>query len=113
MGTESILLENAKEYLTNATTAKNKNQFNTAVTLFFKTIAALCDLFIYKQEGRIPTSHTERFRILENSYRVIYSILDRDFSFYQDSYTKKLTKESADLLEKDVRKISELIGIKL
>ena len=36
MGTESILLENAKEYLTNATTAKNKNQFNTAVTYFLK-----------------------------------------------------------------------------
>ena len=113
MTTESILLENVAEYYSNAIAAKSKGQFNTAVTLLFKTASALCDLFIYRNHGRIPSSHADRLRILENKYEAVYSMLDRDFSFYQDSYTKRLTKEVSEILEDDVRKISNIVGINL
>ena len=98
---EEILLENFNEYYTQGLSAFKKAKYNTATTLFFKAIAALCDLFILRNEGHIPSSHTARFRILEEKYKEIYHIADRDFPFYQESYTKRMDRESAELLKED------------
>jgi len=108
---EQILLENVKEYYTSGLDAFNKGKYNSATTLFFKTIAALCDLFILRKEGFVPSSHNNRFRVLENKHPEIYNIADRDFPFYQDSYTKKMDKEAAELLKEDVEKLKKIAGI--
>ncbi len=108
---EEILIENFEEYYSLGLDAFKKGKYNTATTLFFKAIAALCDLFILKKEGFVPSSHSNRFRVLEEKYPEIYNIADRDFPFYQDSYTKKMDKESAELLKEDVGKLKEIIGI--
>ncbi len=108
---EEILLENFNEYYTQGSNAFKKGKYNTATTLFFKAIAALCDLFILRKEGYIPSSHTARFRILEEKYKEVYHIADRDFPFYQDSYTKRMDKESAELLKEDAEKIKKTLGI--
>lgn len=108
---EKILLENLDEYYTFGLEAFKKEKYNTATTLFFKAIAALCDLFILKKEGFVPSSHTARFRILEEKYSEIYNLVDRDFPFYQDSYTKKMDKEAAELLKEDVEKLKKIAGI--
>lgn len=113
MSNEEILLQNIKEYFKNAILAKNNKEYNTAVTLFFKTIASLCDLYILKKERILPSNHTQRFRILETKYSEIYKIIDKDFSIYQDSYKAKLDKTLADILEKDVKRISEITGIEI
>jgi len=107
---ESILWENFEEYYTLGLDAFRKEKYNTATTLFFKAIAALCDLFILKKEGFVPSSHTNRFRVLEEKYSEIYNIADRDFPFYQESYTKKMDKESAQLLKDDVEKLKKIVG---
>lgn len=106
-----ILIENAKEYYGNAIKAEEKGEHNSAVTLFFKTLSALCDLYVLKKEGRIPTSHTERFRILETKYPEIYKILDKDFPFYQDSYKARMDKEVSEMLKEDVKKLFKILGI--
>ena len=108
---EEILLENIDEYSTSGEEAFKREKYNTATTLFFKAIAALCDLYILRKEGFIPSSHSNRFRILEEKYLDIYNIADRDFPFYQDSYTKKMDKESAELLREDVEKLKKILGI--
>lgn len=110
---QQILIENIKEYNNNAIEAENKKQYNTAVTLFFKALASLCDLYILIKEGHIPTNHTERFRILETKYSEIYKILDKDFPFYQDSYRIRLNKEISIILKEDVRKLSKILNISL
>mgnify|MGYP001585599645 CR=1 FL=1 len=110
---ENILIENAEEYWRNALLAEQKKEFNTSVTLFFKTLSALADVYILRKEKRIPTSHTDRFRILETKYFDIYKILDKDFPFYQDSYRSKLDKETSDILKEDAKRLSEILGIKL
>jgi len=46
---KEILKENIKEYLRNAKIAKENKEFNTSVTLFFKAMSSLCDLFIFKR----------------------------------------------------------------
>ena len=106
---EKNLLENFNEYFTSAIEALKKKKFNTATTLFFKAIAALCDLYILKKEGFIPSSHTQRFRILEEKYPKIYKIIDRDFPFYQESYTQKMDEESANLLKEDAETIKKML----
>lgn len=111
MEKEEILLENFKEYYSQGIEALKKEKYNTATTLFFKCMAALCDLFILKNEGYIPSSHANRFRILEEKYHKLYEIADRDFPYYQDNYTKKMTKEAAELLKDDVEELKKILGI--
>ncbi len=83
------LKANAQEYYYNAVEAEKKKQFNSSVTLFFKALSSLADLYILKNKGFIPSNHTERFRILEEDYPDIYIILDDSFPLYQGSYRNK------------------------
>lgn len=106
---EEILNENAKEYIESGNDAFQKKKYNVAVTLFFKAICANSDLFIFQQEGFTPTSHTDRFRIVQEKYSWLYDILDRDFPFYQDSYTQKMNQEAAEMLLHDVQRITKKI----
>ena len=108
---EQILKENFNEYHSSALEAFNKKRYNTSTTLFFKALVALCDLFILIKEKKAPSSHAERFRILEDKYQKIYRIADRDFPFYQDSYTKKMDEETARLLKDDVEELRKIVGI--
>ena len=56
----------------------------------------------------MPSSHTNRFRIAQEKYPEIYDILDKDFPFYQDSYTKKMNKEAAEVLKEDAERIKKM-----
>lgn len=113
MPIKNDLISNAKEYFENAFFAQKRKQYNTSVTLFFKTISALADLYIFDKEKRIPSSHSERFRILQKEYPEIYEYLDKNFSFYQDSYRLKLNLEISKILENDCRKLFKITGIKI
>ena len=110
---DNILLSNILEYFNAALKHKHSKKYNSAVTLFFKAIAALGDLFLLRNEKKIPNSHTKRFLILKNKYQEIYLILDRDFPFYQDSYTNKMNLEETELLENDARELAKKLNLKL
>jgi hypothetical protein len=110
---KEILEENAREYYKNALEAEKKKEYNSAVTLFFKTIASLSDLFILVKEGKMPVNHTERFRILELKYKEVYNILDKDFPFYQDSYRTRLNEEVSEMLNDDAKRLFELLDIRI
>lgn len=104
-----ILEENFNEYFELAEQSFQSKKYNSATTLFFKAICALIDLFILKKEGFTPSSHTDRFRIVQEKYPEIYSIIDRDFPFYQDSYARKMTNEAVGMLREDVRRIKKML----
>lgn len=106
---EKILWNNFEEYFDLGLRAFNESKYNSATTLFFKALVALSDLIILQKENKIPSSHSDRFRIIEERYPQLYSILDRDFPFYQDSYTKKMNKESAELLKDDIERIKKML----
>jgi len=108
---EKILIDNFNEYFNLGVQVYSESKFNSATTLFFKAIAALCDLYIFRKENITPSSHTHRFRILEEKYHEIYRIVDRDFPFYQESYTAKMDKETAKLLMEDARRLKKIVGI--
>jgi hypothetical protein len=108
ISTREILEESLREYLELAQDAYGKRKYNGATTLFFKAIVAACDLFLLMKEGLVPSSHSERFRLLEK-YPELYRIADRDFPFYQDSYTKRMDKGSTDVLRQDAGTIERYI----
>jgi len=104
---ENILLANFNEYFELAEEAFKNKHYNSAVTLFFKAISAGTDLFILRKEGFVPSSHTHRFRIVQEKYIEIYNILDKDFPFYQDSYISRMNKEATEVLREDAKRIKE------
>lgn len=109
---KDALEENAFEFYRNGLFVEGKGDYKSAVTLFFKAIAVLSDLYIYDKEQKVPTSHSDRFRILEQKYPKIYFLIDKDFPFYQDSYRLKLNKEICEVLRKDAEKLFGILGIK-
>src|SRR3989338_11538548 len=108
---EKILTENFEEYFHLGNLAFREEKYNSATTLYFKAISALFDLYLFRHTGSTPSSHTHRFRILEKSFPKLYLIADRDFPFYQDSYTKKMDREAAQLLKEDTEHLKKILGI--
>lgn len=113
MGKEEQLLDNITEYLESAKDDKAKGRINSALTLIFKAMSVMTDLFILKEEGYIPSNHSERFRVLETKYPDLYKILDKDFPVYQSSYRIKLTAEHLKVFEDDLKRIIGITGIKV
>lgn len=109
---KNTLIENALEYYRNAIAAEERKEFNSSVTLFFKCISSLMDLYILENYGKMPTSHTDRFRILELKNPELYKILDSSFPFYQGSYHSKLNLETSRLLRENAERLFVLLGIK-
>ena len=105
------LKENIDEFYSSAINAEQEKKYNVAVTLFFKALAVLADLYIFEKEDKIPTSHSDRFRILELKYPEIYKLLDKNFQFYQDSYRIKLNKEICEVLRNDAEQLIKLLKI--
>ena len=105
---ERILTENYIEYCELAESSLKQKKFNSSVTLFFKAISAAADIFILKKVGFVPSSHTHRFRIAQEKFSELYDLLDKDFPFYQQSYTYKMTEEAAQILKEDAKRIKEM-----
>lgn len=97
-----ILVESAKEYYEMGNIAYKRKSANSAVILYFKTLVALVDLYILQQTNQTPSSHTQRFRITKEKFSQIYNILDKNFPFYQDSYTQKMSLELAEVIKDDI-----------
>ncbi len=110
---KQILKENSLEYYKNALEAEKRKEYNSAVTLFFKTLSSLADLFILINEKIMPSNHNERFRILQHKYPEIYKLIDKDFPFYQDSYKSKLNKETTEMLKEDAKELFKILNIKV
>lgn len=109
MGKKEILLENFEEYYNLAEQCLKNKKYNSAITLFFKAICALVDIFILENEGFVPSSHAHRFRVIQENYPELYKVVDKDFPFYQDSYTQKMNEEAAKLLKEDAQKIKGML----
>jgi len=103
---EFILEKTAKEYYEMAEYAYKNTKPNSAVILYFKAFVALIDLYLLKNIETTPSSHTERFRLVEKHFPSIYNLLDKNFPFYQDSYTQEMSLELAEIIKND----AQLIG---
>ena len=110
---EVILENNAREYFNSGKEDLTKKRYNSAVVLFFKCLIALADLYILKETGEVPSSHTNRFRTLQEKFPDAYNLVDKDFPFYQNSYVKLMTKELAEVIKDDAKVMAKKAEIKL
>jgi len=99
------LAENFSDFINSAEEDMNKGRFNPAVSSYFKAIAILCDLNIYQKVGLLPKNHSERFLYLKMHFGEVYSLISPSFKDYTDSYNKRVSKENAVKLRKNVEKI--------
>ncbi|MFT4326235.1 MAG: hypothetical protein ACMXYK_01920 [Candidatus Woesearchaeota archaeon] len=110
---KKILVQAAQEYFSDAQDAYNKEHYNSAVVLYFKTIVALVDMHILDNQHITPSSHTHRFRICQEYYPDLYDVLDKIFPFYQDSYIQKMSKELAEVLKDDALTLAQNGNVQL
>lgn len=110
---EDILKKTAREYYQSASEELSKGRNNSAVVLFFKAVIALSDLYILIKIGRTPSSHSDRFSIAREKFPEVYTIIDKDFPFYQDSYNILMSKELAEVIKQDAEEIAGKIGFNL
>ena len=83
----------------------NKARYKNATILFSKALFALCDLVIHRKLSKLPKNHTERFRILEEYFPEIYSVVDSVFSHYTDAYSRPVLKETCEEIKNGIKKI--------
>ncbi len=110
---KEILEKTAREYFCEGEEAFQKQRFNSAVVLYFKSLVALVDLYILQKTNKTPSSHNERFRITEEKFPKVYDLLDKDFPFYQQSYMQIMTKELAEVIKDDVQIMAKKTETKL
>jgi hypothetical protein len=108
-----ILEKTAREYFSSAEDEFKKNRNNSALVLFFKALVALIDLYILQNIGKTPSSHTERFRIVQEDFPEVYDLLDKDFPFYQNSYIQIMSRELVEVIKNDAKIMAEKTKIKL
>ena len=113
MQKNEILEKTAKKYFYSAEDELKKNRFNSAVVLYFKSLVALIDLFIFQQTGKTPSSHNERFYGLKEKFSEVYDLLDKNFPFYQDSYVHLMSKELAEVIKNDAQVVAAKTKVKL
>ena len=108
-----ILTKTAKEYFESGKEELAKGRNNSAVVLFFKSLTALTDIYLLIKTGRTPSSHNERFFLTKEKSPEIYNLIDKDFPFYQDSYSMSLSKELAEVIKEDAEELAKKIGLKI
>ena len=105
MVTEQALKEGFKEFFEGGLDEENKERHKLAVTAYFKAITQLSDLIILRKRGFSPSSHTERFRLLEREFPLVYKSIDSIFKTYQDTYSIPISKESCSLVKNEIKNI--------
>ena len=108
---EEILEKTAREYFESAEDNLKKDRYNSAVVLFFKSLVTFTDLFLLKEIKKTPSSHTERFKITKDKFPEIYNLLDKDFPFYQESYSQIMSKELAEVIKDDTKFVAKKVKI--
>jgi hypothetical protein len=60
MDKNELLRARVKEFLESAKDDESKQRINAATTMYFKTIAEMCDFLLYNEILKVPNNHTER-----------------------------------------------------
>lgn len=102
---EELLIKNIRQFSKSASLVYFNGDYTSSAILYFKTLFAICDLIIYRKIGRIPKDHSERFRLLEESFSELYKIVDLLYPDYRSTYRLNLTKQQCDRVKNEVERI--------
>lgn len=104
---KEILIKTAKEYFNSGEEEFTKQRYNSALVLYFKALIALTDLYLLQKTEKTPSSHGSRFRICQEKFPEIYNLIDKDFPFYQDSYSHIMNKELVEVIRDDAKTMAQ------
>ena len=102
------LKQGIKEFMLSGSMAETKGLLISACDNYFKALIHAIDLSLFEKIGKIPDSHTERFRILENENKELYNLVDPLFNLYRKSYRSSVTKEEFNRIKNGLKKTLEL-----
>lgn len=107
--TEEILRKNLIEFFELADLAFEREKYNAAVTLYYKSLVEICDIFLLKSINKIGANHTERFELLRNCNPELFNLARKLFRFYRDSYSKNVSKAIAESVKENVENAKRFI----
>ena len=108
---KEVLRSGMREFVEGGLEEEEKGRLRLAATAYFKAVTQICDYLIFKKYARIPSSHTDRFRMLERGFPEIYKIVDRIFGVYRDTYSEIVTRNSCRLIKDELAEIIRLAGL--
>lgn len=97
-----------KEFILSGAISEKRGLFISASDNYFKALIHAIDLSLFEKIGKIPDSHTERFRVLEKENKELYSLVDSLFNVYTKSYRSSVSKEELDRIKNGLKKTLEI-----
>ena len=96
------------EFILSGKMAEKNSLLISACDNYFKALIHAIDLSLFEKIGKIPDSHTERFRILKNGNMELYQLVDRLFFLYRKSYRGSITKKELEMVKHGLKKTLKL-----
>lgn len=97
-----------KEFILSGKMSESKGLLISACDNYFKALIHAIDFSLFEKLGKIPDSHTERFKILEKENKELYNLIDNLFMLYRKSYRSSITKEEFDKVKNGLKKTLKL-----
>ncbi len=101
------LIKNIKSFKNSAEIVYSAGDYTSSTILYFKCLFVVLDLIILQKKGKTPKDHTERFSILKENFSEQYSILDKYYPIYRQTYSLTIDKLTCDEVRKNVERIIE------
>ena len=101
------LESNLKVILRSADLVYDSKDYTSATILYFKALFCILDIALLKKTGQAPTSHKERFRSLEKEMPAEYTLIDKYFPIYQQTYTSQTSREDCNEIRKLVKDLEK------
>lgn len=106
---EKVIIKNFNEFYSLAKIAFETKKLNAAVTLYYKALVELCDLYLLRNINKIGATHTERFSLLKKVNPKLYAISSKLFRFYRDSYSKEISSVIARSVKENVEETKRMV----
>lgn len=111
MAAKEIYEDGFVEYVDGGLREEKEGRYRCAVDLYYKAITQLCDYILLTQKNKISTSHSNRFRLLEELFPEIYQIIDDLFTTYTEVYVDYREKKHCEDVKNGIKKIISIAKI--
>lgn len=105
------LKKGIKQFIMSAKLSEDNNLLIPAADSFFKALIHVIDFYLWKNIGKIPDNHNERFRILEKENMELYTLNDELFRIYRKSYREDITKEEFLRIKNGLKRALKITGL--
>lgn len=107
------ILKNLRNYMQSSDKLYKDSDYTSSCVLYFKAFFAALDYLLLINGFGIPKDHSERFRLLQRKFPVLYKLLDKFFPIYQRTYSLSIDKEECIIVRDNVKDIIKKCKIPL